>query len=258
MKVLYIAGYGRSGSTVLEIALSQGTKVVAMGEMVQVDKYGADAVFCTCLRKVSGCESYRGMAVSSQNLFASKIRFFISNLLQIMKTGRSHIPNSIRYVSENWRDDIIVDSSKSTFYSVFRPYNYRSMGADVYIFFNRRRTKGVLDSLLAGSNSDLKDGVSGKIKTYALFLPRLINFVIFGRVMELFYRAGFGDKVMRVDFDSFLSSPLSWLERMSNFCGEPLEESKVSAQLNQFEVKHSVAGNRLRAGKCGHHIVLKD
>ena len=61
-KVLYIAGDGRSGSTLLNIALGNHDQVLAMGELCNVHRFVlGQENWCSCGLPVSDCDFWQSV-----------------------------------------------------------------------------------------------------------------------------------------------------------------------------------------------------
>src|SRR5690554_2882613 len=62
VRVIYIAGYGRSGSTVLAAVLGSHPEIVSAGELAAAaDEWFDPARCCSCGRPYAGCEFWRGL-----------------------------------------------------------------------------------------------------------------------------------------------------------------------------------------------------
>jgi len=55
-KILYIVGAGRSGSTILDIALGNSPEICSSGELVRLPERGwLDDQYCACGERVKRC-----------------------------------------------------------------------------------------------------------------------------------------------------------------------------------------------------------
>jgi len=123
--ILYIAGYGRSGSTVLELLFSQEVGTTCLGEIVRVDKFGASNSYCTCGKKITDCESFAWCPSGHAKAFSGKVVFLwfaFLFLLGFRKNLSSTAPEIVNY----FNGQMAVDSSKSTFISCLTRYTYHT------------------------------------------------------------------------------------------------------------------------------------
>lgn len=83
MKIVYIAGLGHSGSTILDMAMGCNEQIVGLGEVLQVLKATADelettynSLRCSCGQTFSQCDFWKGakelLMVNSQRSLAKK------------------------------------------------------------------------------------------------------------------------------------------------------------------------------------------
>ncbi|MFP1678779.1 hypothetical protein ACLD02_08775 [Alloalcanivorax sp. C16-2] len=258
MTVIYIAGYGRSGSTALELLVAQSPSVISLGELVQVDRYGSNAAVCTCGKPVVDCNHYKNLSDLEKPVFTNKFSYLFLSILYFLNI-RSELSGSVSKAVDGLPEGkALLDSSKSTFYSLFRPFEYRKKGRKVYIIYNKRRTKDTLASLLRGSNRDLEKGMSfpDKIKTYLLLPFRVINFFFFGRASLYVYKIFFGSNVIEVKYEEWVDDPnemIYAIGRATNISTEKIENAYGE---NRLYVGHAVAGNRMRANKYGQYVTL--
>ena len=62
VKVIYIAGYGRSGSTILDIALSQAREVFGAGEITALSRHvWTENEYCACGVPIRSCELWQAI-----------------------------------------------------------------------------------------------------------------------------------------------------------------------------------------------------
>ena len=59
IKVIYISGIGRSGSTLLDIILSTSEKVFSVGEIFKYNQMLRENIKCSCGKKVKDCSFWK-------------------------------------------------------------------------------------------------------------------------------------------------------------------------------------------------------
>jgi len=108
-KLVYIGGYGRSGSTLLEYILSCSEEVVACGEIAShIYKYGLIKT-CTCGRAVADCPVWGGFQHGS-----GKLPDWNHEALTVAM---------LSHVSSDYA--VMVDSSKTAWGSLLTPFRLR-------------------------------------------------------------------------------------------------------------------------------------
>ena len=178
MKVLYIAGYGRSGSTLLDQLLGQFDTVVSTGELEKIWQYGiVDNKYCSCGQLFYDCEFWKAVVtdaygddyvdVANKALELRKhIKFrdmfvFTNSKTSILKGDAyteylkiwGRLLNSIAKVGKS---TLIVDSSKvPTFIHLME----RSSEINLYVLNLVRDSRGVAFSYERKKTTREKDGL---------------------------------------------------------------------------------------------------
>lgn len=190
---IYIAGYGRSGSTILDYYLSKAISALSLGEisMVNKDFYIDCKSKCLCGKKLNLCKLHKNLIkkkkIDNLILWYKKIlpqtslliRYFfyfylkkIKKIKKIKLNDLSLIKNELEIIDKVIPNTILVDSSKSTLLTSNRPYVLKKLGYEVIIVNLYRPFFETFKSVLKGSNAFL----SGKIKKEKSF--RIIRFFI--------------------------------------------------------------------------------
>lgn len=138
MKILYVLGRGRSGSTLLEGLIEVKYQCFGGGELRLWDKALVKNTYCSCGNTLSSCgfwsEVFSGSEVdfNSELVLSSHARLYRWwNLLLLLLPWRSKIiglmySKEVEYIKhfydlieEHSKSDVIVDSSKNPFYCYF-------------------------------------------------------------------------------------------------------------------------------------------
>lgn len=251
MKIVYIAGYGRSGSTVLDIGLSRIDDVVGVGELASLVRYiGVKGRCCTCGKDYPSCSYWNSVIAGSigfNNLkeyekyrmkMESIYRCFLGTKARAKyKEQTTKLLNSISELSENC---VIVDSSKNTYKNLLRPMALSEVqGMEVHMVHLVRPVHEVMRAAKKGTNLELATGVK----------KRKLNS----------YRAAIGWVVANLAACHSSTSCKTYIrvynsELRSDFKGvlsKVAEKSGVSDLYHHEaseERRHMVAGNRLAAG----------
>lgn len=264
VKVLYIMGAGRSGSTLLDMVLGSHPDVRGVGELINLpDKGWISNEHCSCGRRANDCsfwsDVHRAWAertgsddvegyLALQNYFGRYRR-----LPRLLRERREPSPLFMEYagrtrklfeaIREVGGEPVTVDSSKSP----LRAFAISMMpGVDLRLVHLTRDGRGVASSLARSWRKDEEPGVTRDIKgrpvwkTAAFWL--LVNLTagwVRGR-LDL-------EKSIRVRYESLTTDPTGVLTEIGRLLD--LDLSGVAGWLasgEAVEVAHNIAGNRLR------------
>jgi hypothetical protein len=260
MKVIYIGGYGRSGSTVLDIILGNHSQVTGLGEVTYLaDDYTGTSRTCSCGSPYDQCSFWKDFFPnSSPDVESARILrkvqglFFIPRLLlglvakrdsDAYRTYHSHL---FGHVEAQTQKPIIVDSSKSARKVAGRFLAlHRLAGEDVYVVHLVRNGLATMESLtLTGSNWALEGRIRppkwpGLRAAFGWALTNLWTSLL-GRFLP-------PDHYMRLRYEDLAADPAGSLRKIGRFCGFDPEELIVRIDRNDyFQVGHLVGGNRIR------------
>jgi hypothetical protein len=259
-RVLYIAGYGRSGSTVLSTILGSHRDIAAVGELTHLlEDWLAPARVCACGASYSRCPFWgdlyreapppRALARLVRRIDASCLAAVVP-AWRLSAADRAAYRESQRtvfeYVTSRTDKSIVVDSSKSARLAVGRPWSLTHLaGQDLYVLHLVRSGLATVDSLVTrGSNWALEGhraprrmaGVRGALgwtraNLWASLLGRRV-----GPARCMFMR-----------YEDFLADPATWLRRIGEFVRFDADElvRRIEGR-DAFVVSHLVGGNRLR------------
>jgi hypothetical protein len=265
--VVYLAGYGRSGSTVLDLLLGASGGAVAVGELFMFFRPD-ETQGCSCGKPVGECPFWRdvrakyeellgekdaaqdlGLAFRSRveglfaplaGLFAGKLRGEYARhqraLVQAIAEVKGPVSGQPR----------VVDSSKTAVEVAWRPAALARCGLSVKMIHLVRDGRGVMNSVLRGCNRKLERGDADP----SLSFPQLRS--VIGWSLANFaawvqgWRLGPGN-TLRVSYEDLTADPAGELSRIGAFLG--LDLAAVIERLARREVippAHSISGNRLR------------
>ena len=234
-RIIYIAGYGRSGSSVLGVLLGAHPDIFNAGALGQATAMLRDGATCTCGATLLACSFWsagiRGIPTHETDRQGS--------------TGRL-----AEFAARRSGARFIVDGSKSTYHYAARPFRYLQSGKEVYIIHLIRHPAAVLRSALKGQNSRLERGVVVGPVSRPLERLRTLWGWFHANLIASFYRWKYPDKSMRVDYENLCRQPHTELARIGALIGVNL--GIVAGRIDRaeaFEVGHELAGNRiLRSG----------
>ena len=259
MKVIYIAGYGRSGSTVLDIILGNHSQITGLGEVTYLaDAYTSSSRTCACGSPYGRCSFWKDFSSSPPDAELARLLrkvqdlFFIFRLLLGWFTKRdsdayrSYHNQLFGHVESQTYKPIIVDSSKSARKVAGRFLAlHRLAGEDVYVVHLVRNGLATMESLtLTGSNWALEGRIRppkwpGLRAAFGWALTNLWTSLL-GRFLP-------PDHYMRLRYEDLAADPAGSLRKIGRFCGFDPEELIVRIDRNDyFQVGHLVGGNRIR------------
>jgi hypothetical protein len=270
LMVVYIAGYGRSGSTILDIVLGNHPKVASLGEVGEFwGTYHATSSHCSCNRSYQGCAFWS--QVGSKAFPGSSAETFASyraiarrlegwrGLLHLLGKHKARAEKQIyaritktlfSTVCGVSGKNILVDSSKTAYAFSWRALALQRLcGLDVRLVHLVRDGRGVIASSLVGSNRKLLQGLNARVAHApyrALFGWVAANF--FAMILRLLFpRSSY--HLMR--YEALITDPETELARLGRFLGLDLNLlADCIIREKEFGVGHLMAGNRLaRAGK---------
>ena len=231
--VLYVCGYGRSGSTLLDTTLASEFGLLSAGELCHLSK--ASSYPCGCGKLVDCCELW-GPLLSDLPLAPGRDE-------QIHSVGRAS-----RNYAEYWRKvfahtaqagwPLVVDSSKSAWRQAKRPGRLREIGIDVQPVLIWRDFDGVLGSRLAAHERRQGSGC-GRWRLQFIELETALSWSV-ANIIALHYvrKANEGHVLSLSRFVACTEEALKLFE-------STVHRSCPPASNNGFG-NHSVAGNRLR------------
>jgi hypothetical protein len=260
LKLLYIAGYGRSGSTLLSIALDNLPGVVALGEVAKLHMYiGTDGRECSCGsdypecpfwgevldRLPGGVDHIRKMG-QYQSSFEPWNAMWISSDRREWHQYMKYVSRFLRTTAECAGARLLVDSSKSVHTCMWRALTLNQISdVEVYIVHLVRSAEEVVASCKKGRNIDIELGRDGRSGTSAAAVG--LGGWITANLAARHARTAVSEKRSIVlKYNDFVQSPqkeLLRVARMLNPYGCTLKSSNIRD--SKLEVGHMVGGNRM-------------
>ncbi len=235
-KLVYIGGYGRSGSTLLEYLLTTSPEVVACGEVERhLRRFGNNKI-CTCGRRMKKCPVWGAFRHKSGRLAGWSHDRLTSELL-------AHIAGDYA---------VMVDSSKTAWGSTFTPFRLsRRLGDDFLLVHLVRDPRAVAWSTMrsplhAGTTRDGRPKTrrtNSRQSSAGRSLLTAFGWTIANLGCEMFGWLH-PDRYLRLRYEDFVRAPLPavghLLSRVSLDAPATLEQSKASRN------RHQLYGNAMR------------
>lgn len=262
-RLIYIGGYGRSGSTLLEIVLS---KVMAgVGEVVNFPRYILQSQMrCSCGKDLNDCplwskvlEKYSSpnrvydmsrlqRLYSSEETWTGLLRMFLKKKqLNRYREYRSAVCAFYSSVFSAIDSPNIVESSKTARGTRARPALLKKIcGVEVKLIHLTRDPRGVYHSICKGSNKLIEAGKDPKIAFASLRAPLgwtlanlacYLNGIILGR-----------RNYLRIRYEDLVLRPEMVLEKIGGFLSiDMIPVINVIRNSGYFHSGHLLAANRM-------------
>ncbi len=269
MKIIYIIGAGRSGSTILDVVLGNHSNVAGLGElwaMLEPDHRSAGA--CSCGAEFRACIFWKSVLDTYRTKLGSRTIAEVRKLRLRLDLAR-HIPSSFlkkrsrqfqRYASDNRAlyeaiaeesgCEFLVDSTKQ----VGRGLNLlRCEQLDVYLLHLVRDGRGVMWSRQ-------RDDARGEVFRHQA-LRRLPSFSIAKWTAKNMLSEAIGmvspERYLRIQYEDLVGQPQTTLAQIGSWCD--LDVGELVQSLDNeiaFSPGHQIGGN-LRARTKSQTIRLR-
>lgn len=256
--IVYIAGYGRSGSTLLDLLLGMHPAVRSLGEAGMIwDQLEIAGAECSCGAVLPACAIWGPVLQSLRARWdtreiASDAVGMEHSFWRFWRGLRDHGPayrEAHEFLFESLGSEsgigFLVDSSKTAYRYAWRPLALtRNCGFDVRVMHLMRHPSRVLASCLKGRNSRL---VREPHDRRRLEVPiTLVGWNLANLFAALNGRILGPGRYLRVDFDDLLQAPGKVLDRIGRFLG--IDMSPVIARIqggDGIPPGHLIAANRM-------------
>jgi len=258
-KILYIAGYGRSGSTVLNIVLGNHSDIVGVGEVsLLLNDWIAPDHVCACGKPYDKCEFWSSLFQSppSAKLVQSvrkieKLSFVPCLLLGLIREDNRQVYRAYQemlfdHIASSTGKSIIIDSSKSARYIAGRPLALKKLaGENVYVLHLVRNGINTVESLAVKGSNWAIEGLTENRKWQGI--RAVLGWTIANIWASAMGRLLDADHYMLLRYEDFIAHPAATLMRIGDFCG--FDAKELVERVNRddcFKVGHLVGGNRVR------------
>lgn len=261
-KIIYIAGYGRSGSTILDSLLNNHPSMIGTGELSKFFEEQVHGNLCSCGATYSTCPFWQNVILQLQarlpqlsNDIFNKVTLKAESLLSLpifreksdLLFYRQIWSSTITAISEASEKNIIIDSSKNGRRCTYRIRALRELkSVDVSVIHLVRDPRAVMWSILRGSNRKLKSGQPAKISggAYrALASWSLVNLSVHVIASTSPYLP-----IIRLRYEDVIRNPVRMLQKLGSFLEiDMVPVIEILENQIPLKVGHGVAGNRIRS-----------
>jgi hypothetical protein len=268
-KVIYITGYGRSGSTLLDIALGSHPRIFGAGEITALARHVWDnGEYCACGAQVRDCAFWRPIVESwlgetadqGQTLlaFADRQRRLEGLVSWRRLAGRRFVPWLAGHLQQvgalfgriaaqlGAKNPIIVDSSKLPgrgFVLAATP------DIDLFVVHLVRDARAVAWSLSKPHSRSIEEGVQRELHPKPAAYVAL-RWTIVNLAAELLRLRVGKKRSMRLRYEDFVADPAAALKDIASMCGAGWSEVADTAARSPLDPAHQVAGSRHRTNRA--------
>lgn len=244
MKLVYLLGAGRSGTTLLATVLNTHPRIQTIGEMHQFLDFISENKPCSCGEELGKCSFWSPIIneiVDSKDEIEKQSRFteaceYHRNIPGLMLSKNANnayleIQQKIfRAIISHSEKDVLLDSSK-----YLARYLLLSRSPDIEIsgIYVVRDVRGLITSFAKRVQTS-----RSPLSTIAYYL--LINF--FG---EILYRTD--KRILKIRYEDLIDNPMSQVRRISLHAFDGNVE--FSTLPENFDIPHIVGGNRMKVKK---------
>lgn len=266
IRILYIASFARSGSTILDTVLGNHPHMVGCGELIRLPTSGwLENEYCSCGKTVNQCEFWEGVYSRWCKATGSTPKEYIAlqdryerfrRIPILLKESRQNSYKFKRYAEQTVamlraiQDvsgcEVIVDSSKSPFRALALS---RVEGVDVQIIHLVRDARAVAYSLARSHKQNSSAGIEKDFNGYSMIRTALW-WNLFNTQISWVCKKIHHDNSLLMQYEHFTDDPVKALTELAD--GLQLDLDPLISKFENeeaFEIEHIVAGNRLRMNK---------
>ncbi len=255
-EIVYIAGYGRSGSTLLDTILGNHPDAFGAGELRGMFEGLHGGERCSCGLPMPECPFWTEVVSRlSRTLPEASCRTAgsVTVAAESLAWGRRDCSSYVRLwratcraIAQASGKRVLVDSSKSCRLASRRlPLLGGKLGVPVKVIHLVRDPRAVMWSICRGSNRQLEQGCARP--PMGGVARGMLSWILANVTVELVRRRMPELRVHRVRYEDLASDPRSSLEEVGRFLG--LDMQTVLGKLEggeSFDPGHGVGGNRMR------------
>lgn len=267
--LVYIAGYGRSGSTLLEGIMSCQPGMVALGEVSFLMSHWQDnAAACACQANIGTCSFWSPICKRflSEVAMAPGDIYKLQQKVEACRTRRlMHLKpwattsdiKRYQVVMTRLYDAIkdscppgtthLIDSSKTAYTSAMKPQHLlQNRAVDLYVIHLIRDLRGVIWSIVfRGLNRRLDQKLSSKASMPGA--RAIVGWIAANRAADRLRLLLPIARYYRLRYEDLVSKPEAVLKNLGAFLG--VDFSGVAQKIDEGIIpplRHQVGGNRMR------------
>jgi hypothetical protein len=264
VKVLYIIGFRRSGSTLLDIVLGNHSKIESTGELAVISHSGwIDNQYCSCGEYINSCPYWskvrqtwiERVGADGAQKYAKLQEVFHSHrtLPRMLIEKYKPSPHLREYTSLNRAlfdairevsgKPVVLDSSKNKVRALAFSM---TPGIDLHLVHLVRDSRGVATSRKKSIQENEKAGIPRDIRARSIWDSSIL-WVAANLLSELVCSQVDESKTVRVRYEDFIATPKNVLDSIGRLVHLNLTEVTETISAGEaVQVGHNVGGNSLR------------
>lgn len=269
LKVLYILGHARSGSTILDILLGNHPQIVSTGELCKFYRYAfLDPQFCSCGQPVAECSFWSSVTtrlggeqhtseIGRQNRLQSlferyrywPLRTFHPGTRRRAAEYKQQLMTHYQAIADASGKGIVVDSSKHGLRALWLNELARDNKVDARFLFLVRDGRGIVWSFKKQMARQPEAGRQKDFKRKST-LRTTLSWLRANLECEAVVKQVPDSKVFRLRYEDLCSSPEPTLSRLASWAEvdpAPLVQALHSEE--GLNISHLVAGSRHRMAR---------
>ncbi|KPQ17781.1 MAG: Sulfotransferase family [Rhodobacteraceae bacterium HLUCCO18] len=257
-RILYIAGYSRSGSTLLDMALAGSGRIASTGELTYLqDDAALPDRRCTCGAAYGACCRYAGWLAARPANEADLVRGIErrGNLRRLLtgtvaaeeaRAYRAYAQGLFGHIGAATGAEIVVDSSKSARDAAGRPLALSLLaGLDVRILHLTRDPRHTMQSYVTRGSNWVLEGHRAP-RPFETWRP-ILGWTMANRIARRLGQEFGAERYLHLKFEDVLADPASAFGRIGTFAGIDLGDVIDHVEASRpFFAGHMVGGNRAR------------
>lgn len=255
--IYYIAGAGRSGSTLLDIALGNFENTHSLGELIFFVKNGIiDDEYCSCGKRVSNCDFWSGVIDlwNSERTLSIKDYYHIQReLTRNIKTLSNiyffYFPKKrhkqfykdqvalYKILFKKTEKNILIDSSKNAQNILI----LRKLPFQLKVLHLKRKFSGVLNSSKKEMKKNPEIGLETDLVPMNFYY--VLSIWIVDNFLSFLYSRGLAYKLIK--YENLTEQPLETIKYIKDLSQK---EQQLFRNRGPLKAHHLVAGNKMRMG----------
>ena len=256
-RILYIAGYSRSGSTLVDMILNSGARIVSTGELTYLQDEAAAGRRCTCGAPFGSCARYGPWLATRPAGEAHMVRRVEgrANLARLVsgtvaaedaRAYRDYARRLFTHIGTTAGAELVVDSSKSARDAAGRPLALsRLAGLALRVLHLTRVPRRTVQSYVERGSNRVLEGRRAK-RAMDSWRP-IRGWRIANRIARQTGRDLGPDRYLHLRFEDVLADPVAALRRIGDFAAADLSAAIERVRSGEpIHAGHMVGGNRTR------------
>lgn len=253
MKVIYLIGAGRSGTTALASVLNASESICSLGELNHLTSVSLSDNICSCGLDLSACIFWSDFSVELNKFHRTE---FIEAQTMLEAHGNV-ISNCFKPSKTNSR---VYDSAHSDLFSAISIYYKREEYIDDIVLLDSAKYVGRAIALAKNKDIDLRviymtrdpRGVAAsfakKVQTSKGFISASIYYNAINLLAEIARRTALKGRVCKIRYEDLLDNSNEVLDKIGEHIDVDLSSVKGKIKTKQpLAIGHIVGGNRLKS-----------